>query len=45
MIDVIFRVQPRYDTSPWVSALVIVALLGTASYVLNRRVRGVEVVS
>lgn len=45
MIDVIFRVQPRYDTSPWVSALVVAALLGTASYVLHRRVRGVEVVS
>ncbi len=45
MVDVIFRIQPRYDTSPWVSALVIVTLLGAAAYVLDRRVRGVEVVS
>jgi hypothetical protein len=42
--DVIFRVKPRYDT-PWlISLIVIVALLAVSVSVLERRVRGVEVV-
>jgi ABC-type transport system involved in multi-copper enzyme maturation permease subunit len=40
----VFRVPPRYDT-PWpVSLAVIVALVGVSVVILDRRVRGVEVV-
>ena len=43
--DVIFRLQPRYDT-PWVvSLLVIVGWIVVSMAVLARRVRGVEVVT
>ena len=43
--DVIFRLQPRYDT-PWViSLLVIVGWIVVSMVVLERRVRGVEVVT
>jgi ABC-2 type transport system permease protein len=43
--DVIFRLPPRYDT-PWiVSLVVIVALVGLSAFILERRVRGVEVVA
>ena len=43
--DVIFRLQPRFD-APWVlSVLVIAALIGLSVFVLERRVRGVEVVT
>lgn len=42
--DVIFRQPPRYDT-PWmVSLLVLLALVALSISVLERRVRGVEVV-
>ena len=45
VVDVIFRVKPRYAT-PWeVSALVIVGLIVLSISVLERRVRGVEVVT
>ncbi|MGH9409873.1 MAG: hypothetical protein ACRD1V_10515, partial [Vicinamibacterales bacterium] len=45
VVDVIFRLKPRYDT-PWqVSLLVIVAVVAVAISVLERRVRGVEVVT
>ncbi len=45
IIDVIFRRTPRYDT-PWaVSLLVIVGLVVVSASVLERRVRGVEVVT
>lgn len=45
VIDVIFRMKPRYDT-PWaVSLLVIVGLIAVSTSVLERRVRGVEVVT
>jgi ABC-2 type transport system permease protein len=41
----IFRLPPRYDT-PWpVSLLMIVALIAASALVLERRVRGVEVVA
>lgn len=43
--DVIFRLQPRYDT-PWpVSLMAIGALVALSVSVLERRVRGVEVVT
>lgn len=43
--DVIFRLQPRFD-SPWLlSVLVVAALIGLSVFVLERRVRGVEVVT
>jgi ABC-type transport system involved in multi-copper enzyme maturation permease subunit len=45
VVDVIFRIKPRYAT-PWeVSALVIVGLIVLSISVLERRVRGVEVVT
>ena len=43
--DAIFRLPLRYDT-PWpLSLAVLVALVGLAAFVLERRVRGVEVVA
>jgi ABC-2 type transport system permease protein len=45
VIDVIFRLKPRYDT-PWlVSMLALIGLVAVAISVLERRVRGVEVVT
>jgi ABC-type transport system involved in multi-copper enzyme maturation permease subunit len=45
VIDVIFRLRPRYDT-PWiVSLLALAGLVAVAISVLERRVRGVEVVT
>jgi ABC-2 type transport system permease protein len=45
VVDVIFRLKPRYAT-PWpVSLVVILALIVLAISVLERRVRGVEVVT
>ena len=45
VVDVIFRLKPRYAT-PWqVSLLVIVALIAISISILERRVRGVEVVT
>jgi hypothetical protein len=43
--DVIFRLPPRYDTPVGVSALVVFAVLVVSLSVLERRVRGVEVVA
>ncbi|OFV87659.1 MAG: hypothetical protein A3J75_07065 [Acidobacteria bacterium RBG_16_68_9] len=45
VIDVIFRMKPRYDTPVAVSVLVIIGLIVVSSSVLERRVRGVEVVT
>ena len=43
--DAIFRIEPRYD-SPWLlSVVVVVALIGLSVLMLERRVRGVEVVT
>jgi ABC-2 type transport system permease protein len=43
--DVIFRQTPRYDT-PWpVSLLLIALIVGVSALILERRVRGVEVVA
>lgn len=45
VVDVIFRLHPRYQT-PWqVSLLVILGLIALSISVLERRVRGVEVVT
>ena len=44
--DVIFRVPPRYDTPAALSLLVVMAsLVAVSILVLERRVRGVEVVA
>ena len=45
VIDVIFRVPARYETPVVVSVLVLLALLAVSVSVLERRVKGVEVVS
>ena len=43
--DVLFRLRPRYDT-PWPVAFLLIAFVIAASgFVLERRVRGVEVVA
>jgi ABC-type transport system involved in multi-copper enzyme maturation permease subunit len=45
VVDVIFRLPPRYQT-PWpVSLVVILGLIALSISVLERRVRGVEVVT
>lgn len=45
VVDVIFRLSPRYET-PWiVSLIVVVGLIVLSMSVLERRVRGVEVVT
>jgi ABC-type transport system involved in multi-copper enzyme maturation permease subunit len=43
--DVMFRQTPRYETPVVLSALVIVGLLTVSISVLERRVRGVEIVA
>jgi ABC-2 type transport system permease protein len=43
--DIIFRLQPRYSTPAVVSALTVAVIIGVAVWVLERQVRGVEVVS
>jgi ABC-2 type transport system permease protein len=43
--DVIFRVTPRYETPVAVSFIVLLALVVVSLSVLERRVRGVEVVA
>ena len=45
VVDVIFRLAPRYET-PWaVSLLVVIGMIALSISVLERRVRGVEVVT
>jgi ABC-type transport system involved in multi-copper enzyme maturation permease subunit len=45
VVDVIFRQPPRYDT-PWqVSLIVVLGLIAVSISVLERRVRGVEIVT
>ncbi len=45
VIDVIFRLTPRYAT-PWqVSLIVVIGLIALSISILERRVRGVEVVT
>jgi ABC-type transport system involved in multi-copper enzyme maturation permease subunit len=43
--DVVFRVEPRYDTPAWATVLALAVIVGGAAFVLERRVRGVEVVT
>jgi hypothetical protein len=43
--DVIFRLPPRYETPPIVSATFLVALVVVSAAVLNRRIRAIEVVT
>ena len=45
VVDVVFRLKPRYAT-PWqVSLLVVIGLIALSISILERRVRGVEVVT
>lgn len=45
VVDVVFRLPPRYET-PWILSLVVVlGLIALSIWVLERRVRGVEVVT
>ncbi len=43
--DVIFRLEPRYQLSPALAGLAIVVLIAASLHILNRRVRGVEIVT
>ncbi len=43
--DVIFRVPPRHDTPTVLSLLVVAGIIGVCALVLERRIRGVEVVA
>ncbi len=43
--DVIFRIEPRYDLPPAVAVGAILVLIVGALFVLDRRVRGVEIVT
>jgi len=45
LTDLVFRQTPRYDTPAIVSVLVLVGLIALSISVLERRVRGVEVVA
>jgi ABC-type transport system involved in multi-copper enzyme maturation permease subunit len=42
--DIVFRLRPRYELHGFVAIVVIVALIALSGYILERRVRGVEVV-
>lgn len=42
--DVIFRLPPRFDLPPAAAVAMLLVLLAGSAYVLERRVRGVEVV-
>ena len=43
--DLVFRVEPRYDTPAWATVLALVLIVCASAFVLERRVRGVEVVT
>jgi ABC-2 type transport system permease protein len=43
--DAIFRVPPRYDTPVLASLLVVIVMITVSAVVLERRIRGVEVVA
>jgi ABC-2 type transport system permease protein len=42
--DVIFRLQPRYDLPAGGAILAVIVLIAASAFILERRVRGVEVV-
>ena len=41
----IFRLPPRYQVSPAVAGLTVFVLIAGSLYILNRRVKGVEIVT
>jgi ABC-2 type transport system permease protein len=43
--DVLFRLQPRHDTNPLISAMVIALIVAASAFVLRRRIRAIEVVT
>jgi ABC-2 type transport system permease protein len=43
--DVLFRLPPRHDTNPLISAMVIVLIVAASAFVLRRRIRAIEVVT
>ena len=43
--DVLFRLPPRHDTHPLISAAVIALIVAASALVLRRRIRAVEVVT
>jgi hypothetical protein len=43
--DVLFRMPPRHDTHPLISAGVIALIIGASAFVLGRRIRAIEVVT
>jgi ABC-2 type transport system permease protein len=43
--DVLFRMPPRYDTPPFVSAAVLAGIVAAAAYILSRRIRAIEIVT
>ena len=43
--DIIFRLHPRYELPPAIAAIVIIVLIGGSLFILDRRVRGVEIVT
>jgi ABC-type transport system involved in multi-copper enzyme maturation permease subunit len=43
--DVIFRLEPRYQMSPALAALVVIVLIAGSGFVLAKRVKGVEIVT
>jgi ABC-2 type transport system permease protein len=43
--DAIFRIDPRFDMPVWSAFLVIALLIAVSAIVLERRVRGIEVVA
>ena len=43
--DVIFRLKPRYEMAPSLAAVVIVVLIALSLWILDRKVRGVEIVT
>ena len=43
--DVLFRLPPRYDTHPAISALAITLIITASAFVLRRRIRAIEVVT
>ena len=43
--DVLFRMTPRHDTHPLISAAVIALIIAASGFVLRRRIRAIEVVT
>ena len=43
--DAIFRIPPRFQLSVWVACLAVAALIAVSAVILEKRVRGVEVVA